>query len=300
MNTKHALRRWSCVLCVAGLAGCGSSAAPDSQARAASGSAVQPSCDGYPQTDSSSGDVTVCDERSYDNLAATGSASVKTSLGDVLAQGSSRSTLALTAYVYATGATEQDAQSLASQVVIHTGNNDFYATGPAASSGGCTVSVAGSCVSGSSGGSGSWHVSFGVQMPSATDLSANASTGNIEADAVTGTASVTISTGNAFLGGLAGDVTATVSTGNVDADLGGATWQGNGLSIQLNSGNATLHAPGNYSAAFHFQTNSGSIHSDFSGYDQSGTNLQDDETTGHGGATISAGTNTGNLSLIRK
>lgn len=281
---------------LAALTGCGAGVSK------AGGGMVSPSCDGYPRTGVNG--VTVCQQRAFDDLAATGSASIKTDNGEILAQGASRSTLALVAYVYATALTEAAANNVASQVVIHTANNDFFATGPSSSGGSdCNVNVGPVCVSpgtGGSGSGGSWYVSFRAALPAATNLTTQSGNGDSEVDNIAGTGNFSSGNAQLFLIAPAGDVTASTGNGAIDVDFAGSSFSGNGLSATTGNGAIAFHVPGNYSAVFHLHTGNGSIHSDFSGRNISGQNAQDDETLGSGGVSLSADSNNGSISLLKK
>lgn len=272
-----------------------SPSAPVSVGARSSDTVLHPSCAGYPANNGSS--VTVCDARHYGALAASGKASVRSSSGDVLVLGSQRSDVDLDAFVYASAPTQQAAEDLASKITIHTDNNDYYASAPGT---GCTVEAGGACVSTGSPSGGntlSYSVSFVVQLPRPTDVTASNSSGPVEVDSVTGSGNLSSSSGDLYLSDLAGSVSADTSSGNIQMNLSGSSWSGSGVTLGSSSGDVAFFAPGSYSAQFKFSTTSGTIHSDFSGADTGGDYS---ETLGKGGATLSADTTSGNISLLKK
>ena len=264
---------------------------------------LAPSCSGYPQTNSNG--VTICELRQFDNLPATGLASISAQNGDILAQGSGRNTLKLDAYVYATAATEQSAKDIASQVTIHTDNNDFYATGPSTSGSTCNVNVNSVCVntdgsSGSSASDGDWRVSFAAGLPVQTSLNATSANGVVAVDGLSGSHDISASNGSLYLSGLAGSLTASTSNGSIDLDLDAPTWRGQGVDASSSNGSIAFHAPAGYSAQFDLHSTNGSVHSDFSGQTKSTPDAQLNETTGSGGPTLKASSTNGDVDLLKK
>lgn len=257
-----------------------------------------PSCDGYPRTSANA--VTICEERSYGPLPATGNAGIRSDGGVVQARGGFRTDLMLDAFVYATAPTEEAAREVAAQVVVHTENNDFHATGPANTgsvSTGCAFEVGGSCVADGSSAGTTWTVSFVALLPFRTDLTASTISGLVEITSIDGTSSFSSTSGALVLTGLAGEVMIDSTSGAVDVDLTGSSWRGAGMTVDTNSGAVVFHAPADYSARFEFSSDSGSIHSDFSGTTTSGSYS---ETLGNGGATLGAESNSGSIHLRRK
>lgn len=278
-----------------GLAGCTSSTTP---APAAAARAV-PGCEGYPRSGTSS--VTVCEARHFGPLASTGAASFETGAGDIVVEGSGRTTLDVDAFVYATAPTEETARELAAQVVVHSEDNDFYATGPAAPSTGCNVTLADNCLgSGSTeqGSSGTWYVRFAAQIPGATNLWASAGSGEVEVRNVDGVGYVHSGSGAVFLSNLGGELTADSGSEPIVLDLGGKAWRGAGATVTSGSGSVIFLVPGDYSAKFDLQSGSGMIRSEFSGHESQGGHHV--ESVGSGGATLAADTGSGDISLLRK
>jgi hypothetical protein len=269
---------------------------------------VHPSCDGYPQQGIPS--VTVCEERDHPGLPA-GSVIAETSLGDLVAVGSNRGDVHLKAFVYAQGLTEDAARALASQIVIHTENGQYYATGPDSAGviGPINISL---------GGNG-WWVSFDLATPTAIDLQLDSSSGWIQARDLTGNIGLTSSSGeiearnvsgNVFIASSSGTVglsnpsgavTVDASSSTVGVNLEGTAWSGEGLHIEGSSTDVIFLVPGNYNARFELETVSGSIESDFGGQPQGDFgNEQLTETTGSGGTTLRARTTSGDILLRRK
>jgi hypothetical protein len=253
-----------------------------------------PSCDGYPQDEGTS--VTICEQRSYYGLGATGAARIHAVSGAVYAVGTRQDDVDVDAYVYAQGATEYEARNLAAQIVIHTDDNDFYAEGPSPSIGPtCVAEVTGTCVA--AAGTGSWRVSFAAFMPRATDLSADSTSGGVQVDDVIGEGVFHTTSRPMTLRGVGGNVRAESTSGDIDIDLDGATWSGAGLAVDNSSGTITLRASSRYSAQFEASSTSGRIHSDFADRDAEG---EYSETLGHGGPTLTVHTSSGDISLLQK
>jgi hypothetical protein len=291
------MRLWGFLIVSGMLAGCGTTG--DSSSVAAEGVTI--GCAGYPKADANG--VTICELRQYPNLPATGTASIDTANGEIIASGGGGlfSGIDLDAYIYAHGATEDEARTVASQIVVHTQDNDFYATGPesAAPVSGCAVELQGNCI-GSTTNNSSWWVSFAAGMPSQTNLTAHTANGSLQVEGISGTGDFSADNGEIAIGSPGGNVTVTSGNGPMTIDLAGSSWNGQGLSATSSNGPMTFLVPSSYSAQFELATTTGSIQSDFSGTTVDGPNARDSETLGRGGATLSGTTQTGNIYLRRK
>jgi hypothetical protein len=285
-------------------------------------------CDGYPQVDPLNG-ATVCEERDFNGLATGGDVHIETTSGQILARGSSRNTIDLKALVFAKGMTQQRAEAIAQQVVIHTDGDHFYATGPSDSLLPAPVNL--------TLGLESWWVSFEGALPSGLSLSASsvddgveahnftgdvslnstsgqvaasglsgtvnlsASSADIDATDISGSVIVTSSSGTISLANPSGDVTVDTSGGDVNVDLGGSAWSGSGMTVATSSGAVVFKAPANYSAHFVFDSTSGTLSSDFGAQAQSSPGHEHlEQTTGGGGATIDVTTTSGDVDLQKQ
>ncbi len=246
------------------------------------------SCNGYPMTGTSG--TTVCDQRSYAGLGTSGSMRIDGDEGDVVVVGSSRGTVDLNAFVYAQALTQNRAHQIATQVVVHTDADHYYATGPNHNSGPVVLSTG-----------ESWWVGYDAAAPSQLSLDASTVDGAVTVASLAGSISLTSTNGSIDAEALAGDLTISATSGPVTVDLFGASWSGSGVGVQSVSGNVVFDVPAAYSATFSLTTISGNISSDFGGTPQSSPGQESlTETVGSGGATLSATTNSGDITLRKK
>lgn len=231
---------------------------------------------------SPAGSVSYCEQRSYPDLATGGSAKIRATNGFVYAGGDSRSTIALNAVIYTQAATEARAKEIASQVVINTGSDDFYATGPVVAS------------------PESWSVSFDVMLPVQMNFDAQTTNGALRLTGFGGHISADATNGDLQLNSLAGAVDAHTTNGRIDIQLAGTAWTGSGLRADANNGTLVFSAPKNYSARVTLDAQNGSTASDFPGgatTQPSPTDSHYEVTLGSGGVLLTGTAHNGNAEL---
>jgi len=267
----------ACLAAATLLAGCHNS--NDLSAGGKSAKQDDMSCEGYPRSNDD-GTTTVCEAREHRDLQTSGTASITAEEGSIRGTAGEAATISLTAYVYATGASEEEAANTASQVQVHTENDEFFATGPERSE---TVK---------------WGVSFDATLPAAMNLTARTTLGSVSLSGTNGRASLESGGGDITVNGLSGTASANTASGNVDVTFAGASWTGEGLTAATQNGSVTLNAPQNYSAQFELETTNGTIRSEFSGYENTSEEHQThSETVGGGGVTLRAAGMNGDVSL---
>jgi len=130
-------------------------------------------------------------------------------------------------------------------------------------------------------------------------IAADVNAGLLQAEGLDGDISFDSSSADVKLGGISGFLSGQTSSGNIELDLAGTSWAGDGAELSSSSGNITLLAPTDYSAVFEFTTTSGNIRSDFSG-NSFGGQAHYTEITGQGGASLTAETSSGDITLVKK
>lgn len=212
-----------------------------------------------------------CEERQLGDRATRGNPAFSSRNGSVTALGAERGTVALTAFVYATAATEERAQQIVSQVVIHTADEDYHATGPRQAEG------------------ESWGVSFDAQMPRRSGLRARSTNGDLALSGVSGRIEFRTENGSAALSDMGGSIRGETGNGAVTIALGGTHWDGSGIEVYAVNGDVSFEAPEPYSAQFRLRATNGSTGSDHpggSGSQDSPTQSSFEQSLGNGGATL--------------
>lgn len=202
--------------------------------------------------------------------------------GGATVKGWSRNEVLVRTRVEGSGATESEAQSMASQVFIDVSGGRVQARGPQ------TVNHAG------------WSVSFEVFVPQNTSVTVKAHNGGIVVADVRGNLKVETTNGGIQLSRLAGEISGSTVNGGVNLELTGARWEGNQVQVTTQNGGVSLSLPENYSAHFQTETQNGSLRSDFPlNVPQERQARSHDFTTGGGGALIHLKTTNGGVTLKR-
>jgi hypothetical protein len=165
--------------------------------------------------------------------------------GAAIIHGSDRSDVAIRACIHATAPTDQEARSLASQIQISKGAGDIEPDGPRSER------------------ERHWSVSYEIWLPKQSNLDVKTVNGGIKIADVRGTIETSNVNGGVELLRLAGEVKSSTVNGGVKVELGGATWEGNGLSVSTTNGGIRFSVPESYSANVETSTVNGGIHCDF-------------------------------------
>lgn len=216
--------------------------------------------------------------------AANGAISVRGS-------GSARGVVVL-ARLITQAETMDEARTLAKDVTITLNNGRLEATGPRSSwSSGWR-----------SGNRRSWQVSYRAEVPARYDLTLDAANGAISVEGVSGALDLETANGSMTLVDLGGRVRARTSNGSVAVKVGGARWDGEGLSVTTSNGSARLELPQNYNAELSVGTNNGSLSLDIpvTVTGELGRRRNIDTTLGSGGPRLEVRTSNGSLRVGRR
>jgi DUF4097 and DUF4098 domain-containing protein YvlB len=203
--------------------------------------------------------------------------------GGVAVKGWSRGEVLVRAKVEAWADTEQEAQSIASQVRVIANSGRVMAEGPNLS-----------------GRNQSWAVSFELFVPHRTDLELTAENGGIHLSDLHGDIQFQGRNGGVHMSRLGGRVRGSTVNGGVHAELEGQRWDGTELDVKTTNGGVHLEMPENYSARFEASTNNGRVHLDMPGIKTDRETRQIASTLGSGGALVRLVTTNGGVHVGRK
>jgi hypothetical protein len=149
------------------------------------------------------------------------------------------------ARVEASGDTQSEADSMASQVSIGGSGGQVRANGP------------------QSGRPSWWSVSYEVFVPQTTDVTLKSVNGGITIQDVRGQIHFDVINGGVHLKRVAGDISGASVNGGVQVELAGVAFEGRQIDVKTQNGGVTLALPSNYSAHVQAETGMGHIQSDF-------------------------------------
>ncbi len=161
--------------------------------------------------------------------------------GGIQIKGENRSDILIRACVQTTGATEQDAQTIAKNIRIETSPNIRAENAP---------------------GEPIWGVSYEILVPRSTNLKLTALNGGISISGVEGTMEFETRNGGIHLSDVAGEVKGRTTNGGVHVALSGNSWKGSGLDLQTANGGVHLSMPETYAARIETGTVNGGFKSD--------------------------------------
>lgn len=201
--------------------------------------------------------------------------------GGVTVEGWARDVVEVRAKVWANARSERRAEEIARAVEVHMDRGRLSADGP------------------DTGRRESWGVSWEVMVPHATDLDIETFNGGIGVTGVSGRIRFEALNGGVHLSEVGGDVRGKTTNGGLSIELGGSTWQGEGLDVQTTNGGVTIRVPENYSARLETGTVNGGIHIDFPVMVRGRIGRRLTTTLGEGGATVRAMTTNGGVRIVR-
>ena len=201
--------------------------------------------------------------------------------GGIEVTGWDRSEVRVLAKVTARADSEAEAQALASQVRIETGEK-IRAEGPRTRS------------------RQSWYVSYRLSVPQGVRLSLNTLNGGISLREVTGTVDLRTVNGGVDIDRAAGRITGRTQNGGLDVRLAGTEWDGEGLDVETTNGGVDLVVPEGYNAELKTGTVNGGLDLDFPVTVQGRLKKSIEVTLGRGGAPVRAVTTNGGISLRRR
>ncbi len=161
--------------------------------------------------------------------------------GGIQIKGENRSDVLIRACVQTTGATEQEAQTIAKNIRIETSPNVRAENAP---------------------DDGIWGVSYEILVPRSTNLKLTALNGGISISGVEGTMEFQTQNGGISLSNVAGDVKGKTKNGGVSVALSGSSWKGSRLDVETTNGGVHLSIPETYAARIETGTVNGGFKSD--------------------------------------
>src|SRR5262245_58988847 len=203
--------------------------------------------------------------------------------GGISVYGWDRSDIKVVAMVQAQAESESDARDILRQITISTNSGEIRALGPARNR-----------------RHESWSVSYEIYAPRRTELSLTASNGGISVDGIQSRMDLETSNGGLNLVDVDGDVRGRTVNGGVTARLTGDRWRGAGLDLRTSNGGVTLYVPDNYSARLETSTVNGGMNLGFPIAVQGNVGRRITTQLGAGGATISATTTNGGVTIRRR
>jgi hypothetical protein len=176
-----------------------------------------------------------CEVR-VDHLAATRSIDVDgRENGAVEIIGGAAHDIVVHEMIEAESSTEADAKDMASQIHVTTSGGRIHADGPP-----------------EHGHRQSWTVSYRIEVPHETDVTALSTNGPIEASETQGQLDLRSENGPISLYAVGGNVHARTQNGPVEVTLTGSRWNGSGLDAETENGPVELTLPTSYAA--HLET----------------------------------------------
>lgn len=178
--------------------------------------------------------------------------------------------------------TDAQAQTLARQVVIHTGGGRIIADGP------------------KQGNHENWSVSYEIFVPQRIDLNLKVHNGGIGISDVRGHIEFDALNGGISLKRLAGDVKGHTTNGGLSVELSGNRWEGGQLDATTTNGGVSMTIPTGYSAHIETSTVNGHINVQFPVTVRGEIDRQLSIDLGSGGPLVRAVTTNGGVSIKRK
>jgi hypothetical protein len=203
--------------------------------------------------------------------------------GGISVIGWDRAEIKVLAMVQSQAESEGEAADIARGVAIAVNNGDIRATGPTRN-----------------GRHESWSVSYEIYVPRTTDLALTASNGGVSVEGVSSRMELETVNGGLSVTDVSGDVRGRTVNGGVHAELSGDRWNGAGLDLKTSNGGVTISLPSNYSARLETGTVNGGMNIGFPITVQGNFDRRISTQLGGGGATISATTTNGGVTIRRK
>ncbi len=145
-----------------------------------------------------------------------------------------------------------------------------------------------------------WSASYVVMVPRRFDLTLDANNGSLGVDGVTGKLDLRTTNGSLALSDVGGDVHARTQNGSLNVQLGGKSWDGEGLDAETQNGSVRLMVPEAYAATLETGTVNGHINTDFPVTVQGRITRQLNLPLNGGGRTIRATTTNGSVRISRR
>jgi DUF4097 and DUF4098 domain-containing protein YvlB len=227
--------------------------------------------------------VQVCEVRDFTIAGLRGLVVDGRANGGISVYGWDRSDIKVVALVQAQAESEVEANDIARQIDISTNNGEIRAAGPTRNR-----------------RHESWSVSYEIYAPRRTELALTATNGGISVEGIQSRMDLETSNGGLNLTDVDGDVRGRTTNGGVTARLNGERWRGAGLDLRTSNGGVTLYVPENYSARLETGTVNGGLNLGFPIAVQGNVGRRITTQLGSGGATISATTTNGGVTIRRR
>lgn len=199
--------------------------------------------------------------------------------GGISVKGWDKNEILVRARIQAMAATQAEADSLASQIVVNTNGANIFASGP------------------DSRKDYSWSVSIEVFVPRRSDLSLVSHNGGIAIADVNGKMDFEAVNGGVVLNRVGGNVHGQTTNGGLMVHLTGDRWDGDGLDVKTTNGGINMLLPANYSAHLETGTVNGSLKIGFPVTVQGEITRELAVNLGSGGPTIRARTTNGGVRI---
>jgi hypothetical protein len=154
--------------------------------------------------------------------------------GGIAVKGWERSEILVRYRLESQGATQAEADNMASQVRVATAGGRIRAEGP------------------ESEGKAYWSVTYEIFVPRQSNLSLHTHNGGISVSDVQGRINFEAQNGGVALKRIGGNVTGETVNGGLAVELTGSNWDGEGLNVKTTNGGLAVSVPENYSA--HLET----------------------------------------------
>jgi DUF4097 and DUF4098 domain-containing protein YvlB len=195
-----------------------------------------------------------------------------------------KSEIQVVGMVQAHSESQNEAQSIARQIVISSANGTIRADGPRTTG----------------RRNESWSVSFEIWAPRQTELALTANNGGISVDGMNSRMTLETTNGGLTVTDVDGDVRGSTVNGGITAELSGDRWRGSGLDLRTSNGGVHLYVPSNYSALLETGTVNGGMDVGFPMTVQGTFGRTFTTQLGSGGAKIRAVTTNGGVSIRRR
>ncbi len=176
---------------------------------------------------------------------------------------------------------DNEANSLMSQIRVDSTSGVISATGPA------------------DAGHRGWSVSYEIFIPRVSAATLTAHNGGISVSDIDGEITVKTDNGGINLARVAGDVSGLTKNGGLHVELAGNTWQGRQLELSTKNGGVAVSIPGGYSAHLEAETVHGAVRSDIPMTVTGRIGHSIDGNVGSGGPLIHVSTVNGGITLKR-
>jgi DUF4097 and DUF4098 domain-containing protein YvlB len=202
--------------------------------------------------------------------------------GGAMIHGWQKNTVLVRSCIHATGNSESEARSLASQITVARGAGDIEPDGPKPDR------------------RQHWDVSYEIWLPQQSNLDVSTVNGGVTIQQVQGEIVAHTVNGGVNLERVGGDVKGTTVNGGLRAELAGDRWDGAGLHLSTTNGGIVVGLPASYSATVESSTVNGGIHCDFPVTVQGKLGKHMSFQLGTGGATMQVSTVNGGIRFERR